>query len=230
MTINIIFCVVPDYHKGNLNLTTFMSRQLEGLEEELSMRHSKASAKFLVNHHTGEYYYAVNKRIEGKSSSFLSGAAALVGPIGTGPTAHQFLEFMKQSVDVITQDIVAHKSTLDILTDFTTIIGVTIPLVSTIFTFLHRRKTLDKSEKIPSVTISITNTSVTVTDKNLEDAQHAAMNISRKLLKEHPNAKVSPQILIEGKLIEPLIQSTSSITSQVKQTSSRSQKRQSKKR
>lgn len=99
--------------------------------------------------------------------------------------------------------IVENKTTLDIITDFAVIIGTTIPLVGTVMRILHLTKPSNKSYKIPTVSISIGDVSVTVTNEDLKDAEHAATNIARKLLKEHPEALLSRKVKVEGKLVDP---------------------------
>lgn len=103
----------------------------------------------------------------------------------------------------ISHNIAENKPTLDIITDFATIIGATIPLVGTIINILRLDKAVHKSENIPTVKISIGDVSVIVTYEDLDDAEHAATNIARKLLKEHPEAFPSKKVKVSGKLVEP---------------------------
>jgi hypothetical protein len=94
---------------------------------------------------------------------------------------------------------------------------ITLPVTTTVLKVLHLDKAHYKSEKIPSVTITIGDVSVTVPVGDLKDAQHAATNIARKLIKEHPEALPSTIVNVSGKLIEPPTQSTPPVAPDPKQ-------------
>ena len=142
----------------------------------------------------------------------------------------EFGNFVVRLTSSLAQGVAQNKSALDILTDFATIIGATIPITGIILKVLHLDKAHHKSEKIPSVSISIGDVFVTVTDDDLKDAEHAATNIARKLLKEHPEALPSVKVNVSGKLIDPSAQISLSTTPQPQQVSAQPRKKSCKKR
>jgi hypothetical protein len=149
----------------------------------------------------------------------------LINKFGTNLYPVDFLQIFNEAVQYVIsisseiyQDIATQKAALDILTDFATIIGATIPIAGAILKVLYLDKKHHKSDKISSVIISIGDVSVTVTDEDLEDAKNAATEVAKRLLKEHPDARLSDKVRIEGKLINPPAQSAPPVTPKAKQT------------
>lgn len=121
---------------------------------------------------------------------------------GMGKT--QLLKSIIETTTYLSQSIADNKTTLDIITDFATIIGATIPITSIVFRLLHLDKAYHDRHKKPSVTISIGDASVTFSDIDLKDTEQAIKRITRQFLKENPDALPSKQVSITGKLISPI--------------------------
>ena len=151
---------------------------------ETNLSLNKADIKY-VSLHEADTIANIKTTIERK------GSGSWFGIIGSAAFIDILLPIqIAQYIIQLPQTISQNKTTLDIVTDFATVIGakMSIPIAQGMLKVLHKKKEVNRG--MPSVIISIGDVSVTITDKDIKSAEATALRIAKKLIQQNfkPNS------------------------------------------
>jgi hypothetical protein len=120
---------------------------------------------------------------------------------GAGPIVGRLLVHITLE---LVQGIYENKNTLDILTDLTTIFGVTVPLVHKIFVALQMKRKAQVDLSVPCIRITVGGYSIEVESSDWKKGEEAALRLAEHFLKEHLTPNGKNKVEVEAFLKQPV--------------------------